>query len=57
MNREAYIRPVIAEEGQGAVTVEPDDQFVNRAKKIGFTAEVHEGALCIENRGTVGIRV
>ena len=57
LNREAYIRPVVTEEGRGQVTVEPDDQFVNRAKKIGFTAEVHEGALCLDNRGTVGIRV
>lgn len=55
---DALVKPVITdgENGQG-LNVFPDGQFTNRSKKVGFYAEIQEGALILDTRYLSGLIV
>jgi len=54
----ALIRPVIMDEDASAdVSVSPDDQFVDRSKKIGYYASMNEARIVLENRALTGLVV
>ncbi len=57
LTRDAFVRPVIAEEGAGAVRVFPDDQFVDRSKKVGVYSELEESSVVLDSRGIVALVV
>jgi hypothetical protein len=65
-SRGAFIRPVAVGDGGDSVygnggastfTVLPDDQWVQRADKVGFYGFLEEGRVCIDSRAIVGITV
>ena len=54
----ALIRPVVQDEDSSAdVNVVPDDQFVDRSKKVGWYAEVNEARIVLEDRALTGLVV
>tara|TARA_Y100000310_G_C20629946_1_gene788088 strand:+ start:443 stop:1585 length:1143 start_codon:yes stop_codon:yes gene_type:complete len=55
----AFIRPVATADNAsgGSFTVLPDDQFTQRADKIGFYGFLEEGRVCIDSRAIAGIVV
>ena len=62
----AFIRPISVGAGGDSVygnggastfTVLPDDQWVQRADKVGFYGFLEEGRVCIDSRAIVGITV
>lgn len=54
----ALLRPAITEEGLSTeVSVEVDDQFVNRQNKTGFYGKIEEGRIVLEDRALVGLTV
>lgn len=53
MARDSFVRAVIAEDGGGTVQVYPDDQFVDRSKKVGVWGETQEAPLNLDSRGIV----
>lgn len=54
----ALIRPVVIDEDASAdVNVSPDDQFVDRSKKIGYYASMNEARIVLENRALTGLVV
>lgn len=57
MSREALLKPVEVDETGGSVVTQPDDQFVQRAGKIGFYSTVNEGAIVIDDRALSGLIV
>jgi hypothetical protein len=58
MSRQGLIRPVeVSGEGRGQLVVSPDDQFVTRAKKLGFVAEVNEGRVVVDSRSLQGLLI
>ena len=65
-SRGAFIRPISVGSGGDAVygnggastfTVLPDDQWVQRADKVGFYGFLEEGRVCIDSRAIVGLVV
>jgi hypothetical protein len=49
-------QPVVLDGDTGSeVTMSPDDQYVGRQKKIGFTAEVEQGFIQTDSRTTIGL--
>jgi hypothetical protein len=49
-------QPIVTDGDTGSeVTMAPDDQYVSRQKKIGFTAEVEQGFIQTDARTTVGL--
>lgn len=53
---DGLMQPVVTDSDTGAeVTVSPDDQFVSRSKKIGFTAEVENGFIQADSRTTFAL--
>ncbi|MAF24050.1 hypothetical protein CL634_00475, partial [bacterium] len=60
----AFIRPIATADNGGSVTsangsftVLPDDQWVQRADKVGFYGFLEEGRVCIDARAIVGMSV
>jgi hypothetical protein len=54
----ALIRPVVQDEDASSdVNVVPDDQFVDRSKKVGWYAEVNEARIVLEDRALTGLKV
>ena len=54
----ALIRPVVQDEDASAdVNVTPDDQYVDRSKKVGWYAEVNEARMVLEDRALTGLVV
>lgn len=54
----ALIRPVIQDEDSNSTAVvSPDDQFVDRTKKVGWSLEVNEGRMTLEDRALTGLIV
>ena len=52
----AFIRAVATNADTGAAfTAVPDDQFNQRAEKIGFYGSLEEARVCIDARSVVGI--
>lgn len=56
-SRGALLRPVAMQGGSTEVAVEPDDQFSRRSGKVGFFAYIECGAVCIDSRALVGLKV
>ena len=63
-SRGAFIRPVATADNGGTITspngsftVLPDDQFTQRADKVGFYGFMEEGRVCIDSRAIVGMSV
>tara|TARA_Y100000310_G_scaffold158173_1_gene157593 strand:- start:385 stop:1602 length:1218 start_codon:yes stop_codon:yes gene_type:complete len=63
-SRGAFIRPisvggdgVYGVNGASSFTVLPDDQWVQRADKVGFYGFLEEGRICIDSRAIVGLVV
>ena len=55
-SRGAFIRPVAQQSDSGDQFVAlADDQFVQRAEKMGFYGSLEEGRVCIDSRAVVGI--
>jgi hypothetical protein len=52
-----YVRPVISEEGSGAVQTSADDQFVARQEKVGVYSSLQESAVVTDGRGAVALIV
>jgi hypothetical protein len=49
-------QPVVVDGDTGSeVVMSPDDQYVSRQKKIGFTAEVEQGFIQTDARTTIGL--
>ncbi len=56
MSKEAFIRPVAQNADNGATfTAIPDDQFTQRADKVGFYGAMEEGRVCIDARAVAGL--
>ena len=56
MSKEAFIRPVAQNADNGATFVAlPDDQFTQRADKVGFYGAMEEGRVCIDARAVAGL--
>ena len=56
MSKEAFIRPVAQNADNGATfTALPDDQFTQRADKVGFYGAMEEGRVCIDARAVAGL--
>ena len=55
----AFVRPIatIDNASGGSFTVLPDDQWVQRADKVGFYGFLEEGRGCIDSRAIVGMGV
>jgi hypothetical protein len=54
----AFIRALAQNADSGSTfTAEPDDQFAQRAEKIGFYGSLEEGRVCIDGRAVVGLVV
>ena len=55
----AFIRPIATQDNAsgGSFTVLPDDQWVQRADKVGFYGFLEEGRVCIDSRAIVGMGV
>ncbi len=54
----AFIRAIAQGADSGSsFTAEPDDQFVQRAEKLGFYGSLEEGRVCIDGRAVVGLAV
>jgi len=54
----AFIRAVAQNADSGSsFTASPDDQFVQRAEKLGFYGSLEEGRVCIDGRAVVGLAV
>ena len=54
--KEAFIRPVAQNADNGATfTALPDDQFTQRADKVGFYGAMEEGRVCIDARAVAGL--
>jgi hypothetical protein len=54
----AFIRALAQNADSGATfTADPDDQYVQRAEKIGFYGSLEEGRVCIDGRAIVGLLV
>ena len=54
----AFIRAIAQSADSGSsFTAEPDDQFVQRAEKLGFYGSLEEGRVCIDGRAVVGLAV
>ena len=55
-SKEAFIRPVAQNADNGATfTALPDDQFTQRADKVGFYGAMEEGRVCIDARAVAGL--
>jgi hypothetical protein len=55
-SKEAFIRPVAVNADNGATfTALPDDQFAQRADKVGFYGSMEEGRVCIDARAVAGL--
>jgi len=55
-SKEAFIRPVAMNADNGATfTALPDDQFAQRADKVGFYGAMEEGRVCIDARACAGL--
>ena len=55
-SKEAFIRPVAQNADNGATfTALPDDQFTQRADKVGFYGAMEEGRVCIAARAVAGL--
>ena len=57
MTKEFAYRPVSVNGEGTTLTLEPDDQFVGRQKKVGFYGGVDQGHLVLDYRPIVGLRV
>ena len=54
----AFIRAIAQNADSGSeFTAQPDDQFVQRAEKLGFYGSLEEGRVCIDARAVVGLAV
>jgi hypothetical protein len=54
----AFIRALAQNADSGSsFTAEPDDQYVQRAEKLGFYGSLEEGRVCIDGRAIVGLLV
>ena len=54
----ALVRPVVQDEDSSSdVHVLPDDQYVDRSKKVGWYAEVNEARMVLEQRALTGLKV
>jgi hypothetical protein len=49
-SREGLYRPVQTVDGGGQYSVENDEQWTNRSKRIGFFVSVNEGRICADSR-------
>jgi hypothetical protein len=56
LTKGAFIRAV-KDDGSGGATVEVDDQFVARSKKVGWYTGVSEARVCLDSRAITGIVV
>lgn len=56
LSKGAFIRAVKSD-GSGAATVEVDDQFLARSKKVGWYTSVSEARVCLDGRAIAGIIV
>lgn len=56
VNANGLLNPImVSNENAGTVVVRPDDQFVDRQKKIGFYAETNESYVVVDSRALNGI--
>ena len=56
--KEFGFAPIVAGQDYGsAITMEPDDQFLKRAKKFGYFSGLQTSRVCVESRGVVGMVV
>jgi hypothetical protein len=54
----AFIRALAQNADSGSsFTADPDDQYVQRAEKLGFYGSLEEGRVCIDGRAIVGLIV
>jgi hypothetical protein len=54
----AFIRAIAQQSDSGGTfSVLPDDQFLQRADKLGFYGFLEEGRVCIDGRAVVGLVV
>jgi hypothetical protein len=56
LTKGAFIRAV-KNDGSGSATVEVDDQFLARSKKVGWYTNVSEARVCLDARAIAGIIV
>lgn len=58
LTRESFLRPVAQDADSGSTfSLQPDDQWVQRADKAGFYGSLEEGRVCIDARSVVGLIV
>jgi len=57
MSREACIKPIEVDDNGGSVVTQPDDQFVQRAQKIGFWSTQKLGNIILDDRALLGLTI